>query len=553
MKIIVVGGVAGGATAATRLRRLSEKNEIIIFEKGEHVSFANCGLPYHIGGTIPDRDKLLLQTPESLKIRYNLDTRIFTEVLAINREQKTVTAKNLTTGKIYDESYDKLLLSPGAEPLRPPLEGIQSRNILTLRNIADMDRIIQKTQTKNDFVIVGGGFIGLEIAENLIKLGKKVRLVELNNQVMAQADFEMASYIHHKAKEHGLGLLLNNGVQKFVDTEHGLEVHLHNHKVLKTDVVILSIGVKPENTLAKNAGLDIGATGGILVNPYLQTNDEDIYAVGDAIEVTHFVHQKKVHIPLAWPANRQGRLVADNIIKGNISPYSGSMGSSILKFFELSLAATGLNEKTLKKLEMDYHTIIVTKGHHAGYYPGAKDLLLKVLFDGFGNIFGAQAVGEQGVDKRIDIIATAIKAKMNIRELQDIEITYAPSFNSAKDPVNIVGYAAENMLKGDLHTLNYDQLENYVKKHDAVLIDVRTPLEFIDGHIEGAVNLPVDDIREKISSLDKNRKYLVYCQVGLRGYLAHRILKNFGFDVINLNGGYNLWSKVHTKKYELTL
>ena len=553
MKIIVVGGVAGGATAATRLRRLSEKNEIIIFEKGEHVSFANCGLPYHIGGTIPDRDKLLLQTPESLKIRYNLDTRIFTEVLAINREQKTVTAKNLTTGKIYDESYDKLLLSPGAEPLRPPLEGINSRNILTLRNIADMDRIIQKTQTKNDFVIVGGGFIGLEIAENLIKLGKKVRLVELNNQVMAQADFEMASYIHHKAKEHGLGLLLNHGVQKFVDTEHGLEVHLQNHKVLKTDVVILSIGVKPENTLAKNAGLDIGATGGILVNPYLQTNDEDIYAVGDAIEVTHFVHQKKVHIPLAWPANRQGRLVADNMIKGNISPYSGSMGSSILKFFELSLAATGLNEKTLKKLEMDYHTIIVTKGHHAGYYPGAKDLLLKVLFDGFGNILGAQAVGEKGVDKRIDIIATAIKAKMNIRELQDIEITYAPSFNSAKDPVNIVGYAAENMLKGDLHTLNYDQLENYVKKHDAVLIDVRTPLEFIDGHIEGAVNLPVDDIREKISSLDKNRKYLVYCQVGLRGYLAHRILKNFGFDVINLNGGYNLWSKVHTKKYELTL
>lgn len=544
MKIVIIGGVAGGATAATRLRRLSETNEIIIFEKGEFVSFANCGLPYHIGGVIEERDKLLLQTPKSLKERYNLDTRIFSEVLSIDRSNKTLTVKNLQTDETYIETYDKLLLSPGAEPIRPPFEGIHSDKIFTLRNIADMDKIITATNSKYDFVVVGGGFIGLEIAENLIDQGKKVRIVELGNQVMAPVDFEIASFVHQKAKDKGLELLLNVGVQKFEDFNNQIKVHLNNNTLLETDAVILAIGVKPETKLAKDAGLDIGETGGILVNSFLQTSDPAIYAVGDAIEVTHYIHHKKVLIPLAWPANRQGRLVADNLVFGNTYEYTGSMGSSILKFFELSIAATGLNEKLLKRNQIDYHTIIITKGHHAGYYPGAKDIVLKVLFDKEGTIYGAQAVGEEGVDKRIDIIATAIKAKLKVQDLQEVEITYAPPYNSAKDLVNIVGYAAENILKGDLHTINYDEFDSYKKENDAIVLDVRTSLEFEQGHIENAININVDLLRDELKNLDRNKKYIVYCQVGLRGYLAHRILKNNGYQVVNLNGGFNLWNKI---------
>jgi rhodanese-related sulfurtransferase len=370
---------------------------------------------------------------------------------------------------------------------------------------------------------------------------------------MAQVDYEMAGYIHEKAKEHGIHIFLETGVKKFVESGEKIHVFTNTETILETDVVILAMGVKPENKLALQANLEIGSTGGIRVNPYLQTSDEDIYAVGDAIEVTHYIHHQKLHIPLAWPANRQGRIVADNVFYGNITPYTGSLGSSILKFFELSVAATGLTEKMLKRLEIDYHSIMVTKGHHAGYYPGAKDILLKVLFDGEGNILGGQAVGEQGADKRIDIIATAIKAKMKVWELQDIEITYAPSFNSAKDLVNIAGYGAENILKGDLHVINYDQLDTYVNIHHAIILDVRTREEFITGHIENAVNIPVDDLRSSLPELDKNRHYIVYCQVGLRGYLAHRILKNNGYHVQNLNGGFNVWNKVYPKLTESAL
>lgn len=544
MKIIIIGGVAGGATAATRLRRLSEDKEIIIFEKGEYVSFANCGLPYHIGGIIAERDKLLLQTPESLKERYNLDARVFSEVLSINREEKTVIVKNLRTNEIYTETYDKLLLSPGAEPIKPPFEGINSDKIFTLRNIADMDKIIKQTSEKRNFVIVGGGFIGLEIAENLIDKGKKVRLVELGNQVMAPVDFEIASFVHNKAKEKGLELLLETGVKKFEDHDEHIRVFFDENTFIQTEAVILAIGVKPETALAKNAGLEIGETGGILINEFMQTSDKDIYAVGDAVEVANYINGKKILIPLAWPANRQGRLVADNITFENKQKYSGSLGSSILKFFELSVASTGLNEKILKRNNIDYQTIIITKGHHAGYYPGAKDIVLKVIFDKNGKIFGAQAVGEEGVDKRIDIIATAIKGNLNVQDLQEIEITYAPPYNSAKDLVNIAGYASENILKGDLKVINYDNFNEFVKENDAVILDVRTPHEFGNGHIENAVNLNVDHLREELPNLDKNRKYAVYCQVGLRGYLANRILKNNGFDVVNLNGGYNIWNKV---------
>lgn len=553
MKIIIVGGVAGGATAATRLRRLSEDNDIIIFEKGEYVSFANCGLPYHIGKTIEDRNKLLLQTPETLKERYNLDVRISTEVLSIDKANKTVKVKNLITAEEHHETYDKLLLSPGAEPIKPPFEGVNSEKIFTLRNIPDMDKIVAQTKDKNDFVIVGGGFIGLEIAENLIELGKNVKLIELGNQVMAPVDFEIASFIHEKAQEKGLEFRLNTGVQKFEDTENGIRVFLSNDTILETEAVILAIGVKPETKLAQNAGLEIGETGGILVNEFMQTSDSDIYAVGDAIEVSHYIHQKKVMIPLAWPANRQGRLVADNIVNGNLSKYEGSLGSSILKFFELSVAATGLNEKSLKKNDIKYQTIIITKGSHAGYYPGAKDIVLKVLFDENGTILGAQAVGEEGVDKRIDIIATAIKGNLKVQDLQKVEITYAPPFNSAKDLVNIVGYASENILKGDLKVINYDQFWSFVEENDAAIIDVRTSQEFENGNIEHSVNINVDDLRKNLTSLDKTKKYVVYCHVGLRGYLANRIMRNNGFDVVNLNGGFNLWNKVYPRQKRQTI
>ena len=394
-------------------------------------------------------------------------------------------------------------------------------------------------------MVVGGGFIGLEVAENLIELGKEVKLIELGNQVMAPVDFDIASFIHEKANEKKLAFLLNVGVQKFKDNGDSITVFLSDGTSEETDAVILAIGVKPETQLAKNAGLAIGETGGILVNEYLQTSHPDIYAVGDAVEVTHTIHHKKVLIPLAWPANRQGRLVADNITFGNKYKYAGSLGSSILKFFELSVASTGLNEKILKRFQIPYKTAIVTRGHHAGYYPGAKNLVLKLIFNEEGKIFGAQAVGEKGVDKRIDIIATAIKGNLKVFDLPEIEVAYAPPYNAAKDPVNIVGYTAENILNGNLSMLNYDELFDFIHQQNAILLDVRSADEFENGHIQSAVNINVDDLRANINKLDQSKTYVVYCQVGLRGYLAHRILKNNGFNVFNLNGGYNLWSKIY--------
>ncbi|HTO16020.1 MAG TPA: FAD-dependent oxidoreductase [Edaphocola sp.] len=545
MKILIVGGVAGGATAATRLRRLSEENEVIVFEKGAYVSFGNCGLPYHISGTIEDRNALLLQTPEGLKERYNLDVRIHSEVERIDLQSKTVFVKNLLTEKVYEETFDKLLLSPGAEPIRPNFEGINSDKILTLRNIPDMDKIVDKVKTAKSFVVVGGGFIGLEVAENLIEAGKSVKLVELSNQVMAPVDYDMASFIHEKAIEKGLQLLLNISVERFRDVGDKIEVYLNNGEVIETDCVILAIGVRPDVKLAKEAGLIIGSNNGILVNKNMQTSHPDVYAVGDAVEVPHYIHQQQVLIPLAWPANRQGRLVADNIIYGNKYKYPGSLGSSILKFFDIAVAATGLNEKFLKKNNIDYKTVIVTRGHHAGYYPGAKNMVLKLIFDHQGKIFGAQAVGEKGVDKRIDVIATAIKGNLTVFDLQEIEITYAPPFNSAKDPVNIAGYAAENILNNILEMINYDEFYDFVKTNNAIVLDVRTKSEYAKGSIGNAININVDDLRANLNHLDKNQTYIVYCQVGLRGYLAHRILKSYGFKTVSLNGGYNLWSKVN--------
>ncbi len=542
MKIVIIGGVAGGATAATRLRRLSEDNEIIVFERGQHVSFANCGLPYHVGGIIKDREELLLQTPESLKERFHLDVRIQTEVLSINKEQKTVTVRNLLTGESYEESYDKLLLAPGAEPLRPPIEGINDSLVLTLRNVADMDRIISHAKDAQKIAVVGGGFIGLEMAENLIEAGKDVTLVEMAPQIMSPIDFEMAAILQQHSENKGLKLLLGTAVQQFTRQSSSLQLSLSNGDKLDADLVILAIGVKPENKLAKEAGLEIGVTGGIEVNKFLQTSDQHIYAVGDAVEVAHYINQQAVLIPLAWPANRQARVVADNMVKGNVSAYNGSLGTSILKLFDLTAAAVGLNERMLKKNEIAYQTAIVTRGSHAGYYPDATPIVLKVLFDPDGKILGAQAVGEKGVDKRIDVIATAIKGQLRVQDLPDLELAYAPPFNSAKDPVNIVGYVAENLLDNSLQMIDYSEVSAYLQNEEVVFLDVRTAEELnATGSIPNAQNIDLNELRQQLDSLDKSKEYIVYCQVGLRGYLAYRIMTQHGFRVKNLNGGYHIW------------
>ena len=546
MKILIIGGVAGGATAATRLRRLSEENEVIIFEKGEHISFANCGLPYHIGGVIADRDKLLLQTPTSLKTRYNLDVRIFNEVLKINKDQKTVEIRNLITKEIYTESYDKLLLSPGAEPFRPDIPGINSDKIMTLRNVADMDRIIVKTKKLKNIAVVGGGFIGLEVAENLVDIGLNVSVIELGNQVMAPVDFEFAKMVQHHAAAKNLKIHVNTGVEAFEEKEDKIELKLNNGQTMLADAVIFAIGVKPENALAKAAGLELGVTGGIAVNEFMQTSDAAIYAVGDAIEVAHYINQAKVLIPLAWPANRQGRLVADTITRGNKTAYKGTLGTSILKFFDLTVATTGLNEKLLKRYNIPYRTVTVTRANHASYYPGATNIVLKMNFGEDGTIYGAQALGQEGVDKRIDVIATAIKGNLTIYDLQEIEVAYAPPYNAAKDPVNILGYVAENMLNDDVRLVNFDQLDEYLAAENGILIDVRTKTEFENGAIPNAIHMDVDTLRENLDFFDKNKKYVIYCQIGLRGYLAQRILRNNDIDSVNLNGGYGLWKPVNS-------
>ena len=546
MKILIIGGVAGGATAATRLRRLSEENEVIIFEKGEHISFANCGLPYHIGGVIADRDKLLLQTPTSLKTRYNLDVRVFNEVLKINKDQKTVEIRNLITKEIYTESYDKLLLSPGAEPFRPNIPGINLDKIMTLRNVADMDRIIVKTKKLKNIAVVGGGFIGLEVAENLVDIGLNVSVIELGNQVMAPVDFEFAKMVQHHAAAKNLKIHVNTGVEAFEEKEDKIELKLNNGQTMLADAVIFAIGVKPENALAKAAGLELGVTGGIAVNEFMQTSDAAIYAVGDAIEVAHYINQAKVLIPLAWPANRQGRLVADTITRGNKTAYKGTLGTSILKFFDLTVATTGLNEKLLKRYNIPYRTVTVTRANHASYYPGATNIVLKMNFGEDGTIYGAQALGQEGVDKRIDVIATAIKGNLTIYDLQEIEVAYAPPYNAAKDPVNILGYVAENMLNDDVRLVNFDQLDEYLAAENGILIDVRTKTEFENGAIPNAIHMDVDTLRENLDFFDKNKKYVIYCQIGLRGYLAQRILRNNDIDSVNLNGGYGLWKPVNS-------
>ena len=543
MKIIIIGGVAGGASAATRLRRMNETNEIIMFERSDYISFANCGLPYHIGETIKDRNNLLVQTVKGMKDRFGIDVRVKTEVLKINPKEKTVLAKNLVTGEKYEESYDKLLLSPGAEAFIPPIPGVHSKNIYSLRNMSDMDKIKSKVDKKvKRAVVIGAGFIGLEIAENLVERDIEVTIIEKSNQVLAPVDFEIASEVHQHIKEFKTELFLNDGAKEFIEMGDKTKVKLESGIEIIADIIIMAIGVRPENKLALEAGLEIGKTGGIKVNEYLQTSDENIYAVGDAIEVKHYINGAESLIPLAWPANRQGRIVADTILGIRQKPYTGSLGTSILKAFDLTVSATGLNEKTLKRLGIPYMVTTVNRNDHASYYPGATPLTLKLIFNKEGDILGAQAIGYKGVDKRIDIIATAIKGNLKVWDLQEVEVAYAPPYNSAKDPVNIAGYAAENMINGEHETFRYFEIDELLQDSNYQLLDVRTKMENRLGTIKDSINIDVNELRDNLGSLNRDKTYLVFCQVGLRGYLAYRILVQNGFKVKNLDGGYRLWS-----------
>ena len=545
MKYIVIGGVAGGATVAARLRRMDEQAEIILLERGAYVSYANCGLPYYIGGEISERDHLFVQTVKGFQDRFAIDIRVRQEAVEILREQKAVRIKNLETGAEYTESYDKLVLSPGAAPIRPNLEGINLPNIFTLRNVPDTDAIKNYITTNRPrrAVVVGGGFIGLEMAENLHRQGLEVHVVEMGRQVMAPIDYSMASIVHHHMVEQGIHLHLERGVTRFASSASGaLEVVLSDEQKIETDMVILSIGVRPETTLAKDSGLAIGALGGISVNEYMQTSDPDIYALGDAVEVVHGVTGKPALIPLAGPANKQGRIVADNIVYGNVSVYSGTIGTSIAQVFDLTVAAAGANSKLLDREKIPYLSSFTHSQSHAGYYPGAVSMSVKILFSPEnGRLLGAQIVGFDGVDKRIEMLAQVIQNQGTVADLMELEHAYAPPYSSAKDPVNMAGFVADNILKKRVETILWSDVASLPA--DAVKIDVRTPAEYELGTIPGFVNIPVDELRGRLAELPKDRLIVVTCAIGLRGYLAYRILKQHGFtNVKNLSGGYKTWS-----------
>ena len=534
-KILIVGGVAGGASAAARLRRLDETAQIIMFERGEHISFANCGLPYYIGGVIKKRDELLLQTPESFNQRFNVDVRVKSEVIRIDRRKKEVEVLEHPAGNKYVEKYDVLILSPGAAPAQPPIPGIESSRIFVLRNVADTDRITECIDTQNPkkAVVVGAGYIGLEMVENLSHRGLSVELVELLDQVMPILDKDMAWFLHQHLREQGVTLRLGDGVSSFRETNSNLTITLNSGAELECDFAALAIGVRPETKLAQEAGLEIGAQSGIKVNANLQTSDPDIYAIGDAIEVQDYVLGDAVLVPLAGPANKQGRMAADNIC-GKNRTYNGTQGTAILKVFDLTAAMTGANEKALKKKGIEYEKLYLHSAHHAGYYPGAKLMHIKLLFARpSGRILGAQIVGAEGVDKRIDVIAVAIRAGMTVFDLQELELAYAPPYGSGKDPMNIAGYAAANILDGTVKITHFNEL-----KKDDFLLDVRTPSEFTRGAVPNAKNIPIDQLRSQLDELPRDKTIYAYCAVGFRSYVACRILDQNGFDTRNLSGGY---------------
>jgi len=544
MKYIIIGAVAGGASSAARLRRNDEHAEIVIFEKGEYISYANCGLPYYIGNVITNRNALFVQTAASFNQRFNIDVRTLTEVTAINRTTKTITARNQTTGEQYEESYDKLILSPGAEPVRPPLPGITSKGIFTLRNVADTDYIkayVQQEQVKKA-VVIGAGFIGLEMAENLHSLGLDVSIIEMADQVLTPVDFPIAAILQQHIRSRGVHLHLSTAVSGFEQTESGLQVLLSNNDVLEADVVILSIGVKPDTRLAADAGLKIGDARGIQVNEYLQTSDPDIYAVGDAIEFTNPITLKPMITYLAGPANKQGRICADNLVFGHTKKYKGSINTAIVKVFDMTVATAGTASKHLQAAGIKHHISTITSGSHAGYYPGSKQMTIQIAFTpDEGRVLSAQIVGYDGVDKRLDILASVIKRNGTIDELTEFEHAYAPPFSSAKDPVNMAAFAAENILNRKSVVFQWNELDK-VTAND-LLLDVRTQKEYEAGKIMDAINIPIDELRERIAEIPTGKTIYIYCLGGLRGYLAQRILMQNGYtDTLNLSGGYQLWN-----------
>lgn len=536
-KIIIVGGVAGGASTAARLRRLDENAEIIMLEKGEYISFANCGLPYYIGETIDERGKLIVQTVEKMSNKFNLDIRNFNEVIEIDRKNKKVKVKNLKTNREYEETYDVLVLSPGAAPVKPQIHGIdECDNLFTLRNIPDTDKIKNFIDNKKPkhATVIGGGFIGLEMAENLHARGIEITLVEASEQVMVPLDIEMASIIHEHLIDKNVELILKDGVKGFEDK--GKKIILKSGKEIVTDMIILSIGVRPETTIAKKANLKLNERGAIVVDKFMKTSDPSIYALGDAVEVMDFVNKKQTMIPLAWPANRQGRIVADNIC-GKNTEYKGTLGSSVAKVFDYTVATTGNNEKTLKRLGIEYNSIHIHPGSHAGYYPGSFPIAFKLLFDPkSGKIFGAQGVGLDGVEKRIDVLSTAIKGNLTVFDLQDVEPCYAPPYNSAKDPVNMLGYYAANIIDGLTKIIQWNEIDK-LDNEKSVIIDVREKFELVTGKFNNSINIPLGELRERLNEIPKDKNIYVTCQVGLRGYVASRILEQNGIKCTNIDGG----------------
>lgn len=550
MKVVIVGGVAGGATAATRIRRLDENAQIIVIERTGYISYANCGLPYYIGGVIKDKDDLTLQTPESFLERFKIDVRVEQEVTGIDASKKTVTIKRLDNGQEYEESYDKLILSPGARPVRPDLPGINDNRVFFLRTVEDTFKIrafVENTKPETA-VMIGGGFIGLEIAENLIDLGVKVTIIQRPDHVMNTLDYDMASLVHAKLRSKGIDLKLGSNVIGFESNADNLSVLLKDDEPLRTDMVLMAVGVTPETTLAKKAGLSLGLKNAIVVNDKMETSAADIYAVGDAVMVKHYVTGNDAVIALAGPANKQGRIAADNIC-GFESHYKGSMGSSVLKLFDMTVASTGITEKTAKEAGIIYDKVVLSPSSHAGYYPGAKVMTMKLIYAKEDlHILGAQIVGFDGVDKRIDVIATAIHAGMKADALKDLDLSYAPPYSSAKDPVNMAGFMIENIETGKIKQFHFDEVDMLLENDNVTLLDVRTEFEYRLSHVEGFINIPVDDLRERIGEIEPEKPVYIMCQSGLRSYIACRILMQNGFDCYNFSGGYRFYNSIISEK-----
>lgn len=550
MKTIIIGGVAGGASTAARLRRLNEKAEITIYERSGYISYANCGLPYYIGETITNKSELTLQTPESFFKRFNIQAKVNHEVIAIDTKAKTVTVRNLKNDDEFQDNYDKLVLSPGAKSVVPNIVGVDLDNIFTLRTVEDTFKIYDsiKSTAPNSAIVVGGGFIGIETAENLRHLGLDITIIEASPQLLSILDSDMIPQAHGVLRKNGVNIVLNTIVTKFEKIENKISATLANGDKISADFVLLAIGVTPDTTLADNANLKTGIKGSIIVNDRMETSEPNIFAVGDAIEVEHFITKDKALIPLAGPANKQGRIAADNIAGGD-SRYKGSQGTSVIKLFDMTVATTGINERQATSAEIEYEKVIISPLSHATYYPGGKVMTVKVIFEkGTSKILGAQIVGFDGVDKRIDVIATAIRSKMKVNELSELELSYAPPFSSAKDPVNMVGFVAENIISQKVKQFYFEDINTLKLDSNAYFLDTRTPKEYSNSHAEGFVNIPVDDLRVRIDEIPRDKTIYVMCESGIRSYIACRILIGNGYDCYNFAGGYRFYSMIENER-----